>query len=116
MLVHDTKSNESRFNNTRFMHKLSYSSTDITSSSKNKAVKIMIKTQILLWKTIDGNRRLRVKVMVRVRFLLFYSELSPTDPWCNMLQNLLGRKKYEEAMSGEHPHYATIFALYRDDS
>ena len=37
-------------------------------SRKNeKAVKIMIKTLILLWKTIEGNRTLRVRV--RVRFL-----------------------------------------------
>ena len=40
----------------------------------DKAVKIMIKTQILLCKTIEGNRRLRV------RFISFYSELAPTDP------------------------------------
>ena len=36
-----------------------------------KAIKIMIKTQMLLWKSIEGNRSLRV----RVKFLLFYSEL-----------------------------------------
>ena len=59
------------------------------SRKNDKTVKIMIKTQILLWKTMKGNRRLRV----RVRFLLFYSELAPTDPWCNMLQTLLGWKK-----------------------
>ena len=47
------------------------------------------------------NRRLRVRV--RVTFLLFYSELAPTNPSCNMLQTLLGRKKYDEAMSDEHP-------------
>ena len=40
---------------------------------------------------------------VRVRFLLFYSELAPTDPSCNMLHTLLGQKKYEEAVSDEHP-------------
>ena len=39
----------------------------------------MIKTQILLQKTIEGNRRLKVWVKVRVRFRLFYSELAPTD-------------------------------------
>ena len=45
----------------------------------------------------NNNRRLRV----RVRFSLFYSELAPTN-WCrNMLQILLGRKKYEEEMSDE---------------
>ena len=38
----------------------------------------MTKTKILLLKTVKGNRRLRVRV--RVRFLLFYSELIPTDP------------------------------------
>ena len=26
-----------------------------------------------------------LRVRVRVRFLLFYFELAPTDPWCNML-------------------------------
>ena len=40
----------------------------------------MTKTQILLRKTIQGNGRLRVRVRVRVRFLLFDSELVPTDP------------------------------------
>ena len=40
----------------------------------------MIKTQILLCKTIEGNRRLRVRDWVRVRFLLFYYELAPADP------------------------------------
>ena len=59
----------------------------------------MIKVQTLLWQAIEGNRRLRV----RVRVLLFYSELAPTDPWRNMLQSLLGREKYEELMSDEHP-------------
>ena len=48
----------------------------------------MIKTQISLWKTIESNRRLRVKV----RFLSFYSEIAPK--WI----------KNEEAMSDEHPH------------
>ena len=51
---------------------------------------IMIKTQILLWKTIGGNKSLRIRVWVR--FLVFYSELALTDPWCNTLQTLLGRK------------------------
>ena len=63
----------------------------------------MIKTQFLLWKTIEGNRRLKVRVRVRGRFLLFYSELAPTDPSCNMLQTLLGRTKHEETMSDVHP-------------
>ena len=38
----------------------------------------MIKAQILLWRTIEGNRSLRVTV--KVRFILFYSDLGPTDP------------------------------------
>ena len=48
---------------------------------------------------------------VRVRFLLFYSELVTTDPLTtdseliptNMHLTLLGQKKYEEAMSDEYP-------------
>ena len=72
------------------------------SHKNDKAVIIMITTQLSLLKIIEGNRRLRVKV--RVRFILFYLKLAPTDPWCNMLQTLLGRKKYEEAMSGKHHH------------
>ena len=63
----------------------------------------MIKTQSLLSKTIEDNRRARVKVRVKVRFLLFYYELAPSDPSFKMLQTLHGRKKYEEAMSDEHP-------------
>ena len=39
----------------------------------------MIKTHILLAKTTEGYRRFRVRVRVRVWFLLFYSELAPTD-------------------------------------
>ena len=31
-------------------------------------------------------------VMVRVRFILLYSESVPTEPCCNMLQTLLGSK------------------------
>ena len=38
----------------------------------------MIKTLPLSIKTIEGNGTLRVKV--RVRIILFYSELAPTDP------------------------------------
>ena len=51
------------------------------------------------------NRRLRVRARARatVMFILFYSELVPTDPWCNMLQTLLGREKYGEEMSDEQP-------------
>ena len=76
---------------------MSYSLTAIAFSHKNKswinrkngkALKIVIKTQILSCKTIEGNRRLRVKA----RFLLFYSELASTDPWCGTLQTLLPRK------------------------
>ena len=44
---------------------------------------------------MKNNRKLKVRVKVRVRIILFYSELAPTDPWCNILQTLLGRKKYE---------------------
>ena len=76
----------------------------------DKAVKVMIKTQILLWKTIEGNRKPRVRV--RAMVLLFYCELAPTDPWCNMLQTLLGRNKCEKAMSDEHPQY--VCYLYEE--
>ena len=47
----------------------------------------MIKTKIVLWKTIEANGTLSVKIRVRVKFLLFYSEPVPTDPWCNMLSD-----------------------------
>ena len=40
----------------------------------------MIKTKILLLKTTEGNGTLRVRV--RVRFLLFCSELVPTNMVC----------------------------------
>ena len=49
--------------------------------------------------------------MLRVRFLLFYSEIAPTDPWCNMLRTLIWRKKYEEAMSDEYPHCVKSFQI-----
>ena len=54
---------------------LSSSLTDISSSSvhHDKNTNFIIK----------NNRTLRVRV--RVRFFLFYSELGPTDPSCNML-------------------------------
>ena len=68
------------------------------SRKDNKAVKTIIQRHILLWKTTEGNTRLRVKVMVRVRFLF---ELAPIDPWCNRLQTSCGQKKYQEAMSYE---------------
>ena len=48
---------------------------------------------------MKNNRKLRARV--RFRFILFYSELVPNNPWCNMLQTLLGRKKYEEAVLDE---------------
>ena len=46
----------------------------------------------ILWKTIEGNTRLRVRVRIRVRLILFYSEFAATNAWCKMLQTLLGRK------------------------
>ena len=55
----------------------------------------MIKTNFIM----KNNRKLRI----RVRFNLFYYELASTDPRCNMLQTLPGRKKYEEKMSNEQP-------------
>ena len=58
----------------------------------------MIKTQILLWKTVEGSRRLTVRFRVRIKFPLFDSDLAPTDPLCNTLQTLFGQKKYEETM------------------
>ena len=78
------------------------------SRKNNNSVKIMIRTQVLLWKIIGGNRRSRVRVQVRVKFLLFYFQLAPTDQWCNMLQTLLRWKKCEEEMSDEHPLRANI--------
>ena len=50
---------------------------------------------------MKDHRTLRVRV--RVRFILFYFELAPIDPPCNMLQTLPARKKYEEEMSDEEP-------------
>ena len=51
---------------------------------------------------MKNNSKLRVRV--RVRFIFFYSELIPTTGLrCNMLQNLLGQKKFEEEMSDEQP-------------
>ena len=40
----------------------------------------MITTKMLLWKTIEGNGTLWVSVTVKVKFLLFCSELALTDP------------------------------------
>ena len=77
-------------------------------------IMILIKTQILLWKTTEGNRRLRIRVMVwGAWFLLFHSELAYTDPWCNMLQTLLGQRKYEEAMPDEHPLKVWLLLPFR---
>ena len=53
----------------------------------------MTKTQMLLWKTTKTAKRIPDNMS---EHFLFYSELTPTDPWCNMLQTLLGRKTYEE--------------------
>ena len=36
-------------------------------------------------------------------FLLLDPEHAPTDTWFNMLRTWLVQKKYEEAMSDEHP-------------
>ena len=42
------------------------------SRKRDKAVKIIIKTRILLWKTIKGNGTLKVRVRVRVKFLFYF--------------------------------------------
>ena len=39
----------------------------------------MTKIQIASCKKIEGTRKLRVRVKVRVRFILFYSELAAID-------------------------------------
>ena len=49
----------------------------------------MTKTQMLLWKTTKTAKKIPDNMS---EHFLFYSELTPTDPWCNMLQTLLGRK------------------------
>ena len=46
---------------------------------------------------MKNNRRLRVRV--RISFILFYSELASSDQWCNLLQTLLGGEKYKAEMS-----------------
>ena len=49
---------------------------------------------------------------VTVKFILLNSELASTGPCCNMLQILLGRKKYEEEMSDEHsPYHKNYFSI-----
>ena len=40
------------------------------SRKNDKAMKIMIKAQVLLWKTTEGNRNLSISVRVGVRLLL----------------------------------------------
>ena len=47
---------------------------------------------------------IKLRVRVRVSFILFYSELAHTDPSCNMIQSLRGWKKCEEEMSDEQPY------------
>ena len=42
-------------------------------------------------------------------FIYFILNSQPTDPSCNILQTLIGQKKYEEAMSDQHPHPHKIF-------
>ena len=62
----------------------------------------MIKTQISLWKTIGGNRRLGVGVRVGVRFLLILFWTRPH--WTVICSRLhLDGKKHKEAMSDEQP-------------
>ena len=61
--------------------------------------------KILFWKTIESNRRLRV------RCLLFGWKLAHTDPWCNMLPTVLGLRKYEEAISDEDPLVVQILQI-----
>ena len=62
----------------------------------------MIKTQVLLWKTIEGNRRLRVRVRVRGFFYFILNSPPLTyDVTCSV--TLLGWKEYQKAMSDEHP-------------
>ena len=52
-------------------------------------------------------------VRVRVRFLLFYYELAPLirDVTCSKLY--FDGKKYEEAMSDEHPLFVLYFKTSR---
>ena len=49
-------------------------------------------------KTKEVNR-FRTRVGVRVKFLLLHSQLAPSDPWYNIDQTSLGRKKYEDAVN-----------------
>ena len=61
----------------------------------------MLKAKILLWKTIEDNWGEGLGLGLGFFYFILSSQL--TDPLSNMLQTLLGRKKYEEAMSDEHP-------------
>ena len=63
----------------------------------------MTKTKDLLWKNNRRNGTLRVRASVRVKFLLFYSELAPLTSDVTCVVALLGREIYDEAMSDEHP-------------
>ena len=55
-------------------------------------------------KTIEGNSNRRLKVRVRVRFLLFSSELAPNDPWCNMLHDFT----WTEKIRGENVRWTSF--------
>ena len=73
---------------------------------KDKAVKIMIKTEILLWKTMDGNSRETVKGLglgLRLGFIYFIlnSHTLIRDVWHT--PDFTSTEKYEEAKSDEHP-------------
>ena len=48
---------------------------------------------------------------IRAFFILFWTR--PFDPWCNMLQTLPGRKKYEKGMSVEQPHTSNTMTKLR---
>ena len=62
----------------------------------------MIKTQILLRKTIEGNRRLGLGLGLGLVFFCFILNSVPLTR--NTLQTLPGRQKYEEEMSDEQCH------------
>ena len=81
-----------------------YSLTASTLSSKNirRYSKNVHKTSTCVLMTLYD---------VSVRFILFYSELTATDPRRNMLQTLLGRKKCEKAMSYE-PSNRQLWQLF----
>ena len=63
------------------------------SHKKDKAVKIMIKTQTLFWQTIEGNSRSRLGLRLGLGFFWFISNSHPLthDVTCSV--NLLGWKK-----------------------